>query len=411
MLTVIAGYTLLLGLNGALSDLQRRLQHRDLIQALVEQVSAGQPVPEAWKGIGLEVSLLAQGVDKPPRIQPASSGEQWLVSRRAVQLPSGEQRWLELRQNVSGSLEQERRTQLLLVAAAGVSILFTSLLLRPVLRRGLVVPLDQLDQQLQRLEADNLGEHLLDPAAQPEELRSMAIAFNNLQQRLAAAWKRERAFVDGVAHELRTPITVISGHAQRLQRQSLPESAQRSADRVSAEALRMTRLLRVLRDLALIDAGRVQLHVCALDPEAQLLQIYETLSTSSAGRLQLPQPAAAPLPALWADADRLQQCLQELVGNAQAYASGAIQLQAQHDGDQLVMHVLDQGPGIPETERALVLQRFRRGSTAAGTRGTGIGLALVEAWMRAMDGALVIAEAPGGGADLQLRFRLAPPEP
>ena len=126
-----------------------------------------------------------------------------------------------------------------------------------------MVPLDQLDQQLQRLEADNLGEHLLDPSAQPEELRSIAIAFNNLQQRLAAAWKRERAFVDGVAHELRTPITVISGHAQRLQRQSLPESAQRSADRVSAEALRMTRLLRVLRDLALIDAGRVQLHARA----------------------------------------------------------------------------------------------------------------------------------------------------
>ncbi|MAN19383.1 MAG: two-component sensor histidine kinase, partial [Synechococcus sp. EAC657] len=109
--------------------------------------------------------------------------------------------------------------------------------------------------------------------------------------------------------------------------------------------------------------------------------------------------------------DRLQQCLQELVGNALAYASGLIQLQAQHEGDHLVLHVLDQGPGIPETERALVLQRFRRGSTAAGTRGTGIGLALVEAWMRAMGGALVIAEAPGGGADLQLRFRLAPPEP
>ena len=411
MLTVIAGYTLLLGLNGALSDLQRRQQHRDLIQALVEQASAGQPVPEAWKGIGLEVSLLAQGADQQPRIQPAASGEQWLVSRQAVQLPSGEQRWLELRQNVTASLEQERTTQLLLVAAAGVSILFTSLLLRPVLRRGLVVPLDQLDQQLQRLEADNLGEHLLDPSAQPEELRSMAIAFNNLQQRLAAAWKRERAFVDGVAHELRTPITVISGHAQRLQRQSLPESAQRSADRVSAEALRMTRLLRVLRDLALIDAGRVQLHASALDPEAQLLQIYETLSTSAAGRLQLPQPAEVPLPALWADADRLQQCLQELVGNALAYASGSIQLQAQHDGDQLVLHVLDQGPGIPETERALVLQRFRRGSTAAGTRGTGIGLALVDAWMRAMGGEVVIAEAPGGGADLQLRFRLAPPEP
>ena len=70
MLTVIAGYTLLLSLNGALSDVQRRQQHRDLIQALVEQVSAGQAVPEAWKGIGLEVSLLAQGADKRPAFSP-----------------------------------------------------------------------------------------------------------------------------------------------------------------------------------------------------------------------------------------------------------------------------------------------------------------------------------------------------
>ena len=381
---------------------------RDLIQALVEQVSAGQAVLEAWKGIGLEVSLLAQGADKPPHIQPASSGEQWLVSRRAVQLPSGEQRWLELRQNVTLSLEQ----------SAPPSCCWWRQC-RSCLRRCCCVPCSSwpggpprsVGSAAAAAGGRQPGEHLLEPAAQPEELRSMAIAFNNLQQRLAAAWKRERAFVDGVAHELRTPITVILGHAQRLQRQPLPESAQRSADRVSAEALRMTRLLRVLRDLALIDAGRVQLHASALDPEAQLLQIYETLSKSVAGRLQLPQPAESPLPALWADADRLQQCLQELVGNALAYASGSIQLQAQHDGDQLVLQVLDQGPGIPETERALVLQRFRRGSTAAGTRGTGIGLALVDAWMRAMDGEVVIAEAPGGGADLQLRFSLAPPEP
>ena len=84
--------------------------------------------------------------------------------------------------------------------------------------RGLVVPLNELDQQLQALEADNLGEHLLDPASQPQELEGIAIAINNLQQRLAAAWQRERQFVDGVAHELRTPITLISGRSQRLLR-------------------------------------------------------------------------------------------------------------------------------------------------------------------------------------------------
>lgn len=139
------------------------------------------------------------------------------MSRSPLRLASGELRWLELSQNVSASLEQQRLGQMLLIAAAGVLILFTALLLRPVLRRGLIVPLDDLDRQLQILEADNLGEHLLDLQPQQQKLRAIALAFNNLQLRLAEAWARDRNLVDGVAHKLHTPITVISSHVQRLQ--------------------------------------------------------------------------------------------------------------------------------------------------------------------------------------------------
>jgi len=67
---------------------------------------------------------------------------------------------------------------------------------------------------------------------------------------------------------------------------------------------------------------------------------------------------------------------------------------------------LDQGPGIPTKERTAVLERFARGSTASGTRGSGIGLAVVDELSRAMGAELVIAERRGGGADLQLRFRV-----
>ena len=71
----------------------------------------------------------------------------------------------------------------------------------------------------------------------------------------------------------------------------------------------------------------------------------------------------------------------------------------------------DQGPGIPVAERDPVLERFTRGSTASGTQGSGLGLAIVNDLMRTMQGELLIGDAPGCGADLQLRFRTSDPPP
>ena len=407
LLTVVAGYTLLLVFSSVFADLQRRERHQRLVQSLVPQLQAGRLDSLPLSSFGLQVSLLQVGAAEPPRLQTDASGDQWLVSISRLPSADGEWRWFKLRQNVTQSLEQQRITHLLLIAAAGVSMLFTAFLLRPVLRRGLVVPLNDFDKQLQRLEADNLGENLLDPATQPQELRSIALAFNNLQQRLAAAWKRERAFVDGVTHELRTPITVISGYSQRLQRHELPVSAERSAQMISSEARRMADLLNVMRDLARIDAGKLVVQAEPLDPGEQLLNAYESSLTLAQGRVQLPLPGVEPWPALMADSQRLQQCLHELIRNALLYSSGVVPLQVEPVGDWLVLHVVDQGVGIAAVERSLVLQRFKRGSSSTGTRGMGIGLPLVDELMRLMGGELVIVEASGGGADMQLRFMIA----
>ena len=81
---------------------------------------------------------------------------------------------------------------------------------------------------------------------QPRELQPIAEAFHALQSRLAKAWEQERFFVDGVAHELRTPISVISGHAQQLSEQSLPPMLQPPVALIEAEAKRVGQLLPVL---------------------------------------------------------------------------------------------------------------------------------------------------------------------
>ncbi|QNI57616.1 two-component sensor histidine kinase domain protein [Synechococcus sp. BIOS-U3-1] len=406
--SVIAGYIVLLMLYGALADQQRKQGHQQLVAALTQSIetAGSQPSSLPLPGMGVQASLLPSSPNLLPQLQAGTSDQHWLVSRTRLTLPSGELRNLQVRQNVSASIKQQRFNQLLLVGAAGVSILFTSLLLRLVLRRGLLQPLQDLDQHLQSLEAGNLGAILVDPELQPRELRSIAESFNSLQLRLAEAWQRERAFANSVSHELRTPITVIVGHAQRLRRQNLPPAAERSAASIRLEAKRMDQLLRVLRDLARSDSARLQLQLMPVDPDQQLLLAYERVLPMAIDRLIIPQPSGKPHPMLCGDRVRLQECLDVLLENALIYSKGAVQMTSERVGDQMVLHVIDQGPGIAIDERELVVQRFKRGSTSAGTRGSGIGLALADQLMRAMQGALVIADADGGGADLQLRFKL-----
>jgi len=289
---------------------------------------------------------------------------------------------------------------------AGGSVLFTSALLRLVIWRGLIQPLRGFTHELEQLEADSLGSHVLSTAEHPSEFRSIVEAFNQLQARLASAWQRERRFVDGVAHELRTPITVISSHAQRLQAEPSQTSTAAVA-LIAAEAKRLGELISVMLDFARVDAGRLTLAVLDHDPEVLLLGALERLQGVAPDRLQLAPSVEGDLPRIRADADRVHQCLAALVDNALRYSDGAVQLAVSASSTGVTLHVHDQGPGIPIAERDQVLERFVRGSTASGTQGSGLGLAIVNDLMRAMQGELLIGDAPGGGADLQLRFKIS----
>ena len=409
LLAVIAGYALLLGVNRSLNQAQRLEDHRQLVEALRSSPSALEQAQQADAAFGLITLLEPSGAEQAP-LQRQQAGRTWLESRTLLQWAGDSERILLLRQDITNSVERQQQFQLLLIASAGSSLLLTALLLRLVLWRGLVLPLQQLNGQVDELKAVTLAESLLQPRDQPRELQPLALAFNDLQRRLADSWQQERSFVDGVAHELRTPISVISAHAQQWQHLA-GSTSHGSAALIAAEATRMGRLLQVLLELARSDNGRLQLALQRLDPEDALLMAYERLSSLAADRLQLAMPSASALPSIQVDQDRLQQCLASLVDNALAYGEGPIRLWAESIGGHVVLHVQDDGPGIPSAEREKVMQRFQRGTTATGTRGSGLGLALVQQFIELMNGELRIADAAAGGADLQLWFRASAPLP
>jgi len=341
LLAVLAGYSLLLLANQRLAGSERTAAHRQTVQQLSTELERRAPSSAQLPSLlaaallpDLRLSLLPAGV-APSDAQPQQRGDQaWLVSQLPLQFADGSRAGLLVEQDVSASVRRETFNFWLLLAAAGASSLFTSALLRLVLHRGLVRPLREFTAQLSAAQVPPAAADALTVADQPEELQPIAVAYNQQHQRLCASWERQRAFVDGVAHELRTPITLISGHVQALQRRGPQPPA---LQLIQQEAQRMGTLVSDLLDLARNDAGRLHLRCQPLLADDVLLEPHKRLAPQAAGRLRLQASA---------DPHRLQQCLTALVDNALLYSDGPVTLAASTGpGGELVLHVIDRGPG------------------------------------------------------------------
>ena len=430
LLAVVAGYSVLLLLNQRMADWQRQEGFRQVSEQVLSSL-AGRAANKAMltrllpapllPGVVVDLAAGDANSDSGPISAQTDQGQELLVARMPLDLVDGDRVFLLIRQDVTGSVQQERLSFWLLVAAAGISSLVTSALLRPVLKEGLVQPLENFGNQLRSIHLPPTLGDAISVDAQPKELQPIATAFNGLHHRLWTSWEQERIFADGVAHELRTPITLISGHVQSLLRQGAPEALTPSLHLIRNEAERMTSLISDLLDLARVDSQRLALEQQTVRADETLLLLYERLVFKGERRLQLDPGLddASDLPVGKGDPQRIQQCLTALVDNALRYspAEGVVTLASSTGRNgELILHVRDEGPGVPEHEREKIFDRFVRGSAAAAgdSRGSGIGLAVVKLLMEAMGGLVVVCDATGGGADFQLHlqpFRPSDPPP
>jgi signal transduction histidine kinase len=224
--------------------------------------------------------------------------------------------------------------------------------------------------------------------------------------------RRQVEFTADASHELRTPLSVIEAEVQlALSRSRAPEEYKAVLGRIAGEGRRLRHIVDDLLWLARIDDERATVPE---DEEADIAAIavasvarFQPIASGSDVelRVEVPEDRSARVHAEPGWIDRL---VGVLVDNACKYAGtgGRVDVGVRIEGNRVALRVDDNGPGIPVEQRPQVLDRFHRG--VAGQEGTGLGLAIADSVVRATNGAWLIADAPSGGARLEVSWKKVP---
>jgi signal transduction histidine kinase len=287
------------------------------------------------------------------------------------------------------------RSLLVAILAAGLVALLLSLLFS----RSLLRPIGALTSAARAMEKGDLSQRV--SVRTSGEIGELARAFNAMADGLARLEQLRRNMVTDVAHELRTPLSNVRGYLEAL-RDGVIKPTPETIASLHEEAMLLNRLVDDLQELALVEAGQLNL-------VRQPVQVGEVVERA----VQLLEPKARKkglavevclakdLPPIEADAERLGQVIRNLLDNALTNTppGGEIRVSARTSEDRVEVSVQDTGQGIAPEHLPYVFERFYRAdqSRTRSTGGAGLGLAIVKQLVEAHGGQVWIESQPGIG--------------
>ncbi len=219
-----------------------------------------------------------------------------------------------------------------------------------------------------------------------------------------------------VAHELRSPLTSVKGFTATLLakwERFTDDQKRLMLETVDADANRVTRLISELLDISRIDSGRLEVRRQPVDMAAAVRRHVEGHTAAGQPPDRFVTRIVDPLPELWADPDKIDQVLGNLLENAVRHGEGTVTIEVApssaprpRGGTGTAVTVSDEGPGIPEESMSRVFTRFWRGSKRGGT---GLGLYIVKGIVEAHSGGITVARAAGGGAEFRFTLPVGAP--
>lgn len=426
-LVLVGGSVILIGTLERQLTSSRDDLSRSRVRDLLDQAAAGElpavlrnvnedSVAQVFTEDGRVVSASENIQGQPPivSVPTGSDGEARTIQapddseietyRVWVQSGNGPDRRLTVVEGISLESVQEATSTLRrsLIVGVPLALLALCLVMWLVLGRALA-RLDKVRAEVDALGHDQLDRRLQDDGHRDEVGRLVA-TMNRMLSRVDTSVQRQRRFVADASHDLQGPLT-----AQRLSLElalASPEAADKDVlrDDVLGATGQMERLVGDLLVLASVDEG-VRAHVVAVDLEEIVLE--EAMRSASAGAVLIDTSHVSAGP-VQGNPGELRRIVRNLLDNAVRHARSRVELRVYEADGRVRMEVADDGPGVPETERELIFQRFQRGDPARtrGAAGTGLGLAIARSLAERADGTVELVSVDGEGSGAVFRLSL-----
>ncbi|MCC9167237.1 sensor histidine kinase [Pontibacter harenae] len=270
---------------------------------------------------------------------------------------------------------------------------------------GLVLrPIATLIKEVNTIRASNLHLRLQEPS-EHDEISALTKTFNQMLDRLEVSFEMQKNFIANASHELRNPLTALSGEIEiTLRRQRTPAEYINSLETLQKETDRLEKLTSDLLRLAQAGFDEAEVKQEKVRPDELLLECLAELRYSETVRLCLDDmPEQSESLSIMGNTSLLKMAIMNVLENAIKFSGKyVVTVRLQLQEQKLAIVVEDQGIGIPQDDITHVLQPFYRAKNARGHAGTGIGLSLSDKIVRLHGGKLSINSTEGRGTTITL---------